>query len=1007
MSSDIVLQDGDGQDIIITPSPEVDLGLQNSAAVDIDLINSGQGLPGTPGVGVPTGGTTGQVLSKIDGTDYNTQWSNPAAGSGTVTSVSVASSNGFSGTSDGNSATPTLTLGTSITGLLKGNGTAISAASAGTDYLTASSTNTLTNKTYDTAGTGNSFSINGSSVTDFTGVSGSRVVLSSSPTMTGSLTIPTVKGGVGAASVLTIQSTSGVGTSDSIAIKTGSQVTAIAIDTLQKVTLSSLTNGLVKSTSGLLSNAVSGTDYGTVSSVSVTTANGVSGSVATSTSTPAITLTLGAITPTSVNSVVLSGASTPTLAVTGTTTVSGTNTGDQTTITGNAGSATVLQTSRIIGTLTGDATSAGSTFNGSTNNTNAVVVSRINGVALSGLATGILKNTTTTGVPSIAVAGTDYQTPISLTTTGSGAATFISNVLNIPTPGSSFITSLTTTGTSGPATVTSGVLNIPQYSGGGSGSGDVTGPASATADGLATYSGTTGKIIQSATTITASGTNLNGVVSINSYTVPGSAYMGISDTQTVTNKNLTSGTNTFPTFNQNTTGSAATLTTPRLINGVSFNGSADITTPSSAVLRSVSQTAHGFVVGDIVRLTTTANTYTKSQADSASNAAVSGTVSTVTNANAFILTTEGPVTGLTGLTAGTQYFLSPTTAGAYTATDPSTPGQVSKPVFVADTTTSGVFHNYRGITVPAAGFTNPMTTQGDIIYGGASGVATRLAAGSSTTVLMGGTTPVWTAATGTGSPVLATSPTLVTPTIGVATATSVNKVTITAPTTSATLTLVTGSTLATAGAFSTTLTSTAATNVTLPTSGTLYGTATGSITSSQLATSLTDETGTGVAVFGTSPTITTPVIDQFGTASGLGAAWTTWVPTWTNVTVGNATVTARYKQIGKSVFCFISFVFGSTTSITGNVAFSLPVTAAANYSGTTTGRPMMGSLYIEDSGVQGYGAGYIQAASTTTANPGISNTAATYATNAVMNATTPFTWGLSDYFTGEFFYEAA
>jgi hypothetical protein len=38
--------------------------------------------------------------------------------------------------------------------------------------------------------------------------------------------------------------------------------------------------------------------------------------------------------------------------------------------------------------------------------------------------------------------------------------------------------------------------------------------------------------------------------------------------------------------------------------------------------------------------------------------------------------------------------------------------------------------------------------------------------------------------------------------------------------------------------------------------GTLYGTASGSITSSQLATSLTDETGTGSAVFSASPTLT-------------------------------------------------------------------------------------------------------------------------------------------------------
>jgi hypothetical protein len=45
----------------------------------------------------------------------------------------------------------------------------------------------------------------------------------------------------------------------------------------------------------------SGGGSGTVTSVSVTTANGVSGSVATATTTPAITLTLGAITPTSVN----------------------------------------------------------------------------------------------------------------------------------------------------------------------------------------------------------------------------------------------------------------------------------------------------------------------------------------------------------------------------------------------------------------------------------------------------------------------------------------------------------------------------------------------------------------------------------------------------------------------------------------------------------------------------------------------------------------------------------
>lgn len=57
---------------------------------------------------------------------------------GAVTSISIASSNGLAGTSSGGT-TPTLTLSTTITGILKGNGTAISAATSGTDYAPATS----------------------------------------------------------------------------------------------------------------------------------------------------------------------------------------------------------------------------------------------------------------------------------------------------------------------------------------------------------------------------------------------------------------------------------------------------------------------------------------------------------------------------------------------------------------------------------------------------------------------------------------------------------------------------------------------------------------------------------------------------------------------------------------------------------------------------------------------------------------------------------------------------
>jgi hypothetical protein len=70
-----------------------------------------------------------------------------------VTSVSVVSANGFAGTVVTATTTPAITLTTSITGLLKGNGTAISAATAGSDYvapggaLGTPSSGTLTNAT--------------------------------------------------------------------------------------------------------------------------------------------------------------------------------------------------------------------------------------------------------------------------------------------------------------------------------------------------------------------------------------------------------------------------------------------------------------------------------------------------------------------------------------------------------------------------------------------------------------------------------------------------------------------------------------------------------------------------------------------------------------------------------------------------------------------------------------------------------------------------------------------
>ena len=76
--------------------------------------------------------------------------------------------------------------------------------------------------------------------------------------------------------------------------------------------------------------------------------------------------------------------------------------------------------------LTGDVTSTG----------NATTVVKINGTTLSGLATGILKNTTSTGVPSIAIAA-DFPT---LNQNTSGSAGSLSSTLAVASGGTSLAT---------------------------------------------------------------------------------------------------------------------------------------------------------------------------------------------------------------------------------------------------------------------------------------------------------------------------------------------------------------------------------------------------------------------------------------------------------------------------------------------------------------------------------------------------------------------------------------
>jgi hypothetical protein len=161
---------------------------------------------------------------------------------------------------------------------------------------------------------------------------------------------------------------------------------------------------------------------------------------------------------------------------------------------------------------------------------------------------------------------------------------------------------------------------------------------------------------------------------------------------------------------------------------------------------------------------------------------------------------------------------------------------------------------------------------------------------------------------------------------------------------SSTLTL--GGNLQFSGAFNTTVTVTGATSVTLPTSGTLARTESGlnqfaSTTSSQLAGVISDETGTGVLVFNTSPSFTTAVntgsasfnvfntnaetINAFGASTALTIGATTGTATIRNETVtasGNLNVNGGTLATTATTFNVINTTattvnaFGASTALT-------------------------------------------------------------------------------------------
>ncbi len=138
--------------------------------------------------------------------------------------------------------------------------------------------------------------------------------------------------------------------------------------------------------------------------------------------------------------------------------------------------------------------------------------------------------------------------------------------------------------------------------------------------------------------------------------------------------------------------------------------------------------------------------------------------------------------------------------------------------------------------------------------------------------------------------------------------------------------------------------------------------------------------------------------------SQLAGSWTTWTPTYTNLTIGNGTVVARYTQIGKTVHVYFEFTLGSTSAVGSAPLITTPVThRAATY---TVGDNVIGVARYDETGVAARG-GTVRLQTTTQFRPIAWSATATFTREANLSSTAPFTWGATDVLQFTATYEAA
>ena len=459
-----------------------------------------------------------------------------------------------------------------------------------------------------------------------------------------------------------------------------------------------------------------------------------------------------------------------------------------------------------------------------------------------------------------------------------------------------------------------------------------------------------------------------GTLTTNAKSVPILSATGTIDQWLVGNLKLTANT----LSSTNTNGNIAL--TPNGTGAVQISGA--YTLPTTAGTNGYILTTNG----------TSAASWTAapSQSITLAGGSGSGTVST-----GGTLTFTGG-NGITTSISGATVTISSIGAGGYTSTATGgttttlTSSSSANQFFTGSTTQTVKLPSTATLTVGQEFFITNLSTGALTIQDSAAGAITTVPAGASavfTVASTGAQTWVTTfdgaaTVTGSGALVLGTSPTLTTPTIGIATATSINKVAITAPATSATLTIADGKTLTASntltftgtdsssvafggggtvlyngGALGTPSSATLTNATGLPISTGVSGLATGIATflatpsSANLASAITDETGSSTLVFSNSPTLTTPTLGV-ASATSINKVTITAPATGSTLTIadGKTLTASNTLTFTGTDSSSVAFGTGGTVAYTSNTLAVFAATTSSQLAGVISDETGSGAL---------------------------------------------------------------